>query len=410
MSESCNDVPEVNGAGGSTPVHGGTLSTLALYRLVRAAGLCLGLCLGLLVAPAFAGPVPAPPQLAANSWLLQDHDSGKLIAEHNADERVEPASLTKMLTMYVVMSELAAGKISLNDQVLVSKKAWKMPGSRMFIEVDTQVSVTDLIKGVIIQSGNDASVALAEHVAGDETAFSDLMNQYAQRIGLDGSHFVNASGLPDPQHYATARDMARLAHALIRDFPEYYPLHAQKEFVYNDISQYNRNKLLWQDESVDGLKTGYTEAAGYCLVASARREGMRLVSVVMGASGDRERARQSRALLAYGFRFYETHRLYQAGKPIRDIRVWKGASETVSVGLRENLFVTVPRGQYEQLQPRMEVAAQLQAPLIRGDVHGTLKVSFDGDLILERNLVALQTVDRGGLWRQASDTVRMLFE
>jgi D-alanyl-D-alanine carboxypeptidase (penicillin-binding protein 5/6) len=267
-----------------------------------------------------------------------------------------------------------------------------------------------LIKGVIIQSGNDASVALAEHVAGDETAFSDLMNQYAQRIGLDGSHFVNASGLPDPQHYATARDMARLAHALIRDFPEYYPLHAQKEFVYNDISQYNRNKLLWQDESVDGLKTGYTEAAGYCLVASARREGMRLVSVVMGASGDRERARQSRALLAYGFRFYETHRLYQAGKPIRDIRVWKGASETVSVGLRENLFVTVPRGQYEQLQPRMEVAAQLQAPLIRGDVHGTLKVSFDGDLILERNLVALQTVDRGGLWRQASDTVRMLFE
>ncbi|MFT5173051.1 MAG: D-alanyl-D-alanine carboxypeptidase (penicillin-binding protein 5/6) [Gammaproteobacteria bacterium] len=378
-----------------------------LRCLARSVGRCLWF---LPLGAALAGPVPAPPQLAANSWLLQDHDSGTLIAEHNADERVEPASLTKILTMYVVMSELAANKIQLDDLVLVSKKAWKMPGSRMFIEVDTKVTVSDLIKGVVIQSGNDASVALAEHVAGDETSFSDLMNQYAKRIGLDGSHFVNASGLPDPQHYTTARDMARLAHALIRDFPQHYPLHKQKEFVYNGITQYNRNKLLWQDASVDGLKTGHTEAAGYCLVASAQREGMRLVSVVMGASSDRDRARQSSALLAYGFRFYETQRLYQAGKPIRDVRVWKGASELASLGLRENLFVTIPRGQYQQLKPSIEIAAQLQAPLIQGDVHGTLRVSLDDALIVERELVVLGTVEKGGLWRQASDTVRMMFE
>jgi D-alanyl-D-alanine carboxypeptidase (penicillin-binding protein 5/6) len=370
-----------------------------------------GLCLWLAAASTVhAGPVPAPPQLAARSWVLQDHNSGRLIAEHNADERVEPASLTKILTMYVVMSELATGKIQLDDQVLVSTKAWKMPGSRMFIEVDSKVAVEELIKGVVIQSGNDASVALAEHIAGDETAFSDLMNHYAKQIGLQSSHFVNASGLPDPEHYTTARDMARLANALIRDFPAHYPLHSQKEFVYNGITQYNRNKLLWQDASVDGLKTGHTEAAGYCLVASAQREGMRLVSVLMGATSDRERARQSRALLAYGFRFYETHQLYRAGTPIRDVRVWKGASETVSLGLRKDLFVTVPRGQYKQLQPRMEVEAQLLAPLIRGDIHGKLKISFADELLAERDLVVLQTVEKGGLWRQASDTVRMLFE
>lgn len=360
--------------------------------------------------PARSAPVPASPQLAATSWYLQDYHSGRVVAEHNANERVEPASLTKMLTMYVVMAELASGKISRDDQVLVSEKAWKMPGSRMFIEVDTQVLVSDLIKGVVIQSGNDASVALAEHVAGAESAFGDLMNHYAQRIGMTESNFVNASGLPDAEHYTTAKDMARLAVALIRDFPDHYPLHAQKEYVYNGITQYNRNKLLWQDASVDGLKTGHTEAAGYCLVASAQRDGMRLISVLMGAKSERARARQSRSLLAYGFRFFETHRLYQAGKPIRDVRVWKGEDERASLGLREDLFVTVPRGQYKQLQPRMEVNAQLQAPLQRGDVHGTLKVSFDDELMLERDLVVLRTVARGGLWRQATDAVRMLFE
>jgi len=357
-----------------------------------------------------AAPVPAPPELEARAWLLRDFHSGRVIAEHGADERLEPASLTKMLTIYVVFAELKAGKIALDDQVLVSKKAWQMPGSRMFIEVDTRVAVEDLIKGVVIQSGNDASVALAEHVAGDEGAFSDLMNQYAARIGLKDSHFVNASGLPDPEHYTTARDMSALAAALIRDFPEHYGLHAQKEFVYNDITQYNRNKLLWQDASVDGLKTGHTESAGYCLVASAMRDGMRLVSVVMGSDGERTRARHSRALLSYGFRFFETHRLYEAGKPIHDVRVWKGERELLPLGLRDDLFVTVPRGQYQRLDPSMAVEARLEAPLVQGQVLGELRVSFEGELVAERPMVALETMREGSLWQRASDSVRLLFQ
>jgi len=360
--------------------------------------------------PAAAAPVPGPPEIDARAWLLVDHLSGQVIAEHGADERLEPASLTKMLTVYVVFAELEAGKIALGDQVLVSEKAWKMPGSRMFIEVDTRVPVEELIKGVIIQSGNDASVALAEHVAGDESAFSDLMNQYAARIGLKNSHFVNASGLPDPEHYTTARDMATLASALIRDFPEHYALHAQKEFVYNGITQHNRNKLLWQDSSVDGLKTGHTDSAGYCLVASALRDGMRLVSVVMGTTGERVRARHSRALLSYGFRFFETHRLYEGGKPIHDVRVWKGAREMVPLGLRSDLFVTVPRGQYKRLDPSMAVSARLEAPLVEGQVLGELRVTFDGELVAERPMVALDTVREGGLWQRATDSVRLMFQ
>jgi len=393
-------------ATGSGPPH---RDVTGPWRQFHAAVLLI-LLLGHGIDRADAAPVPAPPELKATAWLLQDHLSGHVIAEHAADARLEPASLTKMLTIYVVFAELKAGKIALSDRVLVSKKAWKMPGSRMFIEVDTQVGVEDLIKGVIIQSGNDASVALAEHVAGDEAAFADLMNQYALRIGMPGSHFVNSSGLPDPEHFTTARDMAMLAHALIRDFPDHYSLHAQKEFVFNGITQYNRNKLLWQDESVDGLKTGHTEAAGYCLVASAQRDGMRLISVIMGADGERSRARQSRALLAYGFRFFETHRLYERAKPIRDVRVWKGVSDFVPLGLRDDLFVTVPRGQYQRLTPIMEVDSRLEAPVVEGDVRGELRVEFDGELVVERPLMALRTVEEGNLWQRASDSVRMLFE
>lgn len=377
---------------------------------LRATRWLAGIALVMNLAPVFAAPVPGPPEIKAQAWLLQDHHSGHIIAQHNADLRVEPASLTKILTIYVVFAELRAGKIALDDQVLVSKKAWQMPGSRMFIEVDTRVSVEDLIKGVVIQSGNDASVALAEHVAGDESAFSDLMNQYAARIGLENSHFVNASGLPDPEHYTTAHDMARLASALIRDFPDRYPIHAQKEFVYNDITQYNRNKLLWQDASVDGLKTGHTEAAGYCLVVSALRDGMRLVSVLMGADDERSRARHSSALLAYGFRFFETHKLYAAGSPVRDVRVWKGERDTVALGLSEDLYVTVPRGQYQRLDPRMELDARMEAPVIKGDVRGKLVVDFEGTSIAQRPLTVLETVDEGSLWRKASDSVRLWFQ
>jgi len=377
-------------------------------RLAAVAALAL-----VLLAPGLAAgatPVPAPPALAARSWLLVDHHSGRVIAEHEADARVEPASLTKMLTTYVVFAEIEAGKIGLEDQVLVSEKAWKMKGSRMFIEVDTRVSVDALLKGVIIQSGNDASVALAEQVAGDEAAFADLMNQYARRLGLENSHFTNASGLPHPEHYTTARDMAKLASALIRDFPRLYPLHAQKEYEFNGISQPNRNELLWQDPSVDGLKTGHTEAAGYCLVASAERDGMRLVSVVMGAESERARTRHSRALLAYGFRFFETHRLYQAGESIHEVRVWKGERERVALGIERDLFVTVPRGRYPDLEPRMRVDARLEAPVLEGDVRGELEVAFEGDLLARRPLLALESVMPGSLWQRASDSVRLLFQ
>ena len=380
----------------------------ALLR--RVAGQLVGGILFASAAVVSAAPVPGPPEIKAASWLLKDHHSGHVIAEQNPDLRVEPASLTKILTAYVVFAELQAGKIALDDQVLISKKAWQMPGSRMFIEVDTRVSVTDLIKGVAIQSGNDASVALAEHVAGDESAFSDLMNQYAQRLGLENSHFVNASGLPDPEHYTTARDMARLASAMIRDFPEGYKIHAQKEFVFNDITQRNRNTLLWQDPSVDGLKTGHTEAAGYCLVVSSLRDDMRLVSVIMGADSERTRARYSGALLAYGFRFFETHKLYGAASPVRDVRVWKGERESVALGLGEDLFVTVPRGQYQRLDPKMEVDAHMRAPLNKGDVRGQLLVDFDGKLIAQRPLMVLESVEEGNLWRKASDSVRLWFE
>jgi D-alanyl-D-alanine carboxypeptidase (penicillin-binding protein 5/6) len=374
------------------------------------AALCVLTVLGATTGTAVAAPVPAPPELKAKAWLLQDQHSGRIISQGNVDERLEPASLTKMLTMYVVYAELEAGKISMDDQVLVSAKAWKMPGSRMFIEVDTRVSVQDLIKGVVIQSGNDASVALAEHVAGDESAFSDLMNQYAARIGMNGSRFANASGLPDPEHYTTARDMARLARVLIRDFPEHYPLYSQKEFVYNDITQYNRNKLLWEDTRVDGLKTGHTKSAGYCLVASARRDEMRLISVVMGSHSERARARQSRALLSYGFRFFETHRLYEAGQVVREVRVWKGERDTVALGLRRDLYVTVPRGQYERLDPKLEMAASMEAPLIEGEAHGELRVGLDGELLAKQPMIVLRTVREGSLWRRASDSVRLLFQ
>ena len=368
------------------------------------------IAMSLFVVSVRGAPVPAPPTLKGDAWLLIDHGSGFVMAEHEADKPVEPASLTKILTTYVVFAELRAGKVTLEDQVLISAKAWKMPGSRMFIEVDKRVSVDDLLKGVIIQSGNDASVALAEHVAGSESAFAELMNQYAARLGLTGSHFVNASGLPHPDHYTTARDMARLASALVREFPEFYGLHAQKEFVFNNITQTNRNRLLWSDPSVDGLKTGHTESAGYCLVASAKRDEMRLISVLMGASSERTRAEQSRSLLSYGFRFYETHRLYKADAAIENVRIYKGAERTVGLGVTQDLYVTVPRGQYEKLSPVMEVRSQIEAPVVVGDVRGELRVELNGETVVRRDLAVLKTIPQGSLWQQLTDSVRLLVD
>ena len=355
-------------------------------------------------------PAPAPPSVAASGYLLIDIDSDRVLAAKNAEQRLEPASLTKIMTSYVLFREIASGSVKLSDEVLVSEKAWKTPGSRMFIEVNKRVTVEDLLRGMIIQSGNDASVALAEHVAGSEEAFANLMNDHARRLGLQDTHFVNATGLPDPNHYTTPHDIVLVTEATIREFPELYKLYAIKEFTFNDIRQHNRNNLLWRDDSVDGVKTGHTEAAGYCLVASAKREGMRLVSVVMGTASEKARLDESLSLLNYGFRFYETHRLYAAADRLSRTRVWMGENEEVSLGLAKDLYVTIPRRQYDRLNARTDVQPQLQAPLSKGQKVGEVVVELDGEVITRQPLVALEDVPEGGIWRQAVDTVLMMLE
>lgn len=357
-----------------------------------------------------AAPVPDPPTIAGSSHILLDYNSNAVISESNADARVEPASLTKMMTAYVVFGELKAGRIAVTDKVRVSEKAWRMVGSRMFIEVDKEVSVDDLIKGMVIQSGNDASVALAEHVAGSEEAFASLMNQQAARLGLKDSHFMNATGLPHPDHYTTAHDMALLGQALIRDFPEHYPTHAMRKFTYNGIDQHNRNRLLWRDDSVDGIKTGHTESAGYCLVASAQRDGMRLISAVMGTSSEKAREHETQKLLNYGFRFYETRRVYQAGEPVHRLRVWKGASDELDVGLATDLWLTIPRGRYKDLVPAMAIDGDVIAPVKPGQAVARVSIALDGEQVAERPLVALRGVSEGGLWTRLSDQLRLMIK
>jgi len=353
---------------------------------------------------------PTPPDVKARAYILQDFDSGKVLVEVNADESLEPASLTKMMTVYVTLAQLADGKFQIDDPVRISEKAWKMGGSKMFIEVGKEVPVEDLLKGVIIQSGNDASVALAEFVAGDETAFADLMNQYANQLGMANTHFVNSSGLPHADHYSTARDMATLAIALIRDFPVHYPLHAVRTYTWNNIKQYNRNPLLTRDDSVDGVKTGHTESAGYCLVASAKQGGMRLVSSLLGSKSEGSRLTETQALLRYGFRFFETDRLYEGGAVVTKARVWQGESEELELGISDDLYVTVPRGQIKKLDIGMSVEEQILAPVGAGQALGVVRVSLDGEAIAERPLLALNGVAVGSLWRRMSDYVKLWFE
>ena len=353
---------------------------------------------------------PTPPVIKARSYILQDFVTGTVLVEHNADEPVEPASLTKMMTVYVALAQLADGKFQLGDPVLISKKAWKMGGSKMFIEVGKQVPVVDLLKGVIIQSGNDASVALAEFVAGDESAFADLMNQYASQLGMTNTNFVNASGLPHADHYSTARDMANLAAALIRDFPEHYPLHAVRTYTWNNIKQYNRNPLLTRDDSVDGVKTGHTESAGYCLVASAKQDDMRLVSALLGSKSEDSRLTETQSLLRYGFRFFETDRVYEGGAPIRQVRVWQGETEQVETGIANDLYVTVPRGEFKKLDAGIVVKEQILAPVRAGQQLGVVSITLRGEPIAERPLLALGEVAKGGLWRRLSDYVKLWFE
>jgi len=350
---------------------------------------------------------PTPPDIKARAYILQDFDSGKVLVEVNADESLEPASLTKMMTVYVTLAQLADGKFQMDDLVRISEKAWRMGGSKMFIEVGKEVPVEDLLKGVIIQSGNDASVALAEFVAGDESAFANLMNQYALQLGMSNTHFVNASGLPHAEHYSTARDMANLAAALIRDFPVHYPLHAVRTYTWNNIKQYNRNPLLTRDDTVDGVKTGHTESAGYCLVASAKQDGMRLVSAVLGSKSEGSRLTETQALLRYGFRFFETNRLYEGGAAITKARVWQGESEELALGIGEDLYVTVPRGQVKKLDTRISVEEQILAPVNAGQTLGGVRISLDGEAIAERPLIALNGVAVGGLWQRISDYVKL---
>ena len=367
--------------------------------------------LGLLLLPLQAlALVPAPPTVKASGYLLIDMHSDRVLVEQNADQRLEPASLTKIMTAHVVFEELRKGNLKMSDMVHVSEKAWKTEGSRMFIRVNTKVSVEDLLKGLIIQSGNDAAVALAEHIAGSEDAFANLMNEHAAQLGMDSTHFVNATGLPDEYHYTTPRDIVKVTEATIRDYPELYKLYAVREFTYNDIRQHNRNNLLWRDESVDGVKTGHTESAGFCLVSSAEREGMRLVAVVMGTESKKARIDESQSLLNYGFRFFETHRLYAAGTALANTRVWKGEQEQVGLGITGDLFVTIPRRQYDKLQARTEIDPMIEAPVSKGQRLGEAVIELEGEEVARVPLVAMNEVPEGGLWRSMVDSVLLMME
>ena len=353
--------------------------------------------------------IPAPPELGLRAYLLVDFDSGKVLAESNADERIEPASLTKILTVYTVAEALRSGRIKLTDSTVVSEYAWRQEGSRMFLDVNKPVTVDELLHGDIIQSGNDASVALAEHVAGTEEAFAEAMNANAKAIGMANSHFKNSTGLPDPEHYTTARDLALLAAALVRNFPEIYAYFKLPEYTYNNIHQPNRNGLLGKDPTVDGIKTGHTESAGYCLVASAKRDGMRLISVVLGAKSNSERTRASQALLNYGFHFYETRQLYAANASVTKAPVWLGEVPQVEIGVGETpVIITFPRGQYDKMKANVDLPARLDAPIEKGKALGAVHVKLDGKPLAEVPLVALQAVPEGSFFSRMIDRVRLM--
>ena len=352
--------------------------------------------------------VPEAPEINASGYLLMEMHSGKVLVEKNADQRLEPASLTKIMTAHVVFEEIAKGKLKLSDMVHISEKAWKTEGSRMFVKVNSDVSVEDLLRGLIIQSGNDSAVALAEHIAGSEDAFAGLMNAHAAQLGMTSTNFVNSTGLPHPDHYTTPSDIVKVTAATIRDYPDFYPMYAEKQFTYNEIKQYNRNNLLWRNNAVDGVKTGHTEAAGFCLVSSAKYDQMRLIAVVMGTESAKARIKESQALLAFGSRFYETHRLYEAGQKLTENRVWFGDQKTLALGIGEDVYVTIPRRDYDNLKPTLEVKAKLEAPINKGDSLGNVTVMLGNDIVTTRPLVALAQVEKGSLWRRFLDFIYQL--
>lgn len=351
-----------------------------------------------------------PPKLTAETWMLMDFNTGWILAEKNSDTRIEPASLSKLMTAYVVFNEIRKGTLKLDDLAHISEKAWRTEGSRMFVQVDTKVAVKDLLMGLIIQSGNDAAVALAEHVAGSEEGFAALMNQHARALNLENTNFTNAPGLPDPNHYSSARDVSLIAAAIIREFPEFYSWYSTKEYMYNNIKQHNRNLLLWRDSTVDGVKTGHTSSAGYCLVGSAKRGDMRLIATVTGTASAKQRAKEVHALLKHGFSSYELERVFSQDSATAQVKVFKGGQDRVPLGSADPVYVIVPRGQADSLKASLEVPQFAVAPISAGRALGIAKIGYNGNPLMEVPLVALTDVPQGAWWQVAIDTVLLWFE
>jgi D-alanyl-D-alanine carboxypeptidase (penicillin-binding protein 5/6) len=355
--------------------------------------------------------IPRAPQIAASSYILLDAKTGKVIVQENADVQLPPASLTKIMTAYIAEVEIDNGNMSLDDEVHISEKAWRTQGSKMFVDVNSNVRVEDLLRGIIIQSGNDASVAMAEHIAGSEDAFADLMNQHSERLGMSNTFFMNASGLDTEERYniMSARDLSTLARATILEHPLHYAIYSEREFTYNGIRQPNRNTLLFRDRNIDGMKTGWTTAAGYCLVASGERDGMRLISVVMGTASEDARATESQKLMTYGFRYFETSKLYDAGDVLNSTKVWSGKENSVELGLTEEVVATIPRGQSGSLQATLNIDETITAPIALGQVLGTVQISLGDEIIYQGDVAALQSVERAGFLKRFIDFLTMFF-
>ena len=370
------------------------------------------ICLVMIADVSLAAPaiIPRPPEIAATSYILIDALTGQIIVEENADEPLPPASLTKIMTAYIAVEEIMNGNMSLADQVHISEKAWRMEGSKMFVGVNSQVSVEDLLRGIIIQSGNDASVAIAEHIAGSEDAFADMMNQYGEILGMSNTFFMNSSGLDTEVYYNTmsARDLSLLAQATISRHEDYYPMYAEREFTYNGIRQTNRNSLLFRDRNVDGMKTGWTDAAGYCLVASAERDGMQLISVVMGTSSEDSRAIETQKLMTYGFRYFETHKLYDTNQVLANVQVWSGKDSAVDLGVEEEVYVTIPRGQSQSMEATVDIDEIIYAPLGNGQIMGIVNVTLDEETVFQGNIIAMQDVEIGGVIKRFVDWLTLL--
>lgn len=378
-------------------------------RVVIVASACLAL-LASLAAPLQAEPIiPAPPQLAASSYILMDAETGQVLVDENADERLPPASLTKLMTSYIAEREIIEGRMSLEDETLVSVNAWQTGGSRMFIQEGRYVSIEDLLRGIIIQSGNDASVAMAEHIAGSEANFAQMMNSYADRLGMTQTRYDNATGLPSDEHFSSARDVAILSRAIIYNNPEFYPIYAERNFTYNGITQSNRNSLLGRNPSVDGLKTGHTDEAGYCLAASAAQDGMRLISVVMGTSSDEARSQETQKLLAYGFRYYQTAQVHEANTSLYQARVWAGKEDDISLGLEEDLKLTIARGAENDLSTVLNIQPVIKAPIETGQTLGELVVRQNGEEVARRPLLALEPLESAGFFARIWDYILLFF-